>query len=364
MGKETTNCLGCSKKFSKNEFCVQCTVCGLWIHKVCADISDDVFNFLDKMKKETGATYWACKPCTKYAQGMNHRMREIEEDLKEVKQSTKQNKEAITTIEKKVEELAEEVKRTEGVSKKDIEEMMRAERDEARERKDRELNVILHGAEECGDSIQEGSERIAWDRAECLKLFNRNNLRLRQEDIKFCRRVGPKGDRARPLVIGFYSMASRNAALKMDLRAASPDLAVGPDLTKKQREEEAQIWKEMEEKNEKRTEEEKAKNLVWKIVGPKGDRRLIRGMGAGTGANIEPLRQPARRGWPGGRGGTSRRTGPLPAATTIGPVQLLETSRDDQPFRPRLTSKRGREETQEEEEMDEEDGTQQPPTKH
>jgi hypothetical protein len=259
--KEATSCMGCSKKFNKSDTSVMCTVCGLWIHKTCADISDEVIELLEKMKKETGAAYWACKPCTRYAQGMNHRLREIEEDLKEVKQSTKSNTEAISNIEKKVEEIVEKVKKNEGVSREEMESLMREEREETRERKDRELNVILYGAEECGAEIQGGADRMMWDRTECLKLFSTQNLRLRETDIKFCRRVGPKGDRPRPLVIGFYSLATRNAAVRMDLRSLEQDLSIGPDLTRKQREEEARIWKEMEEKNQNRSAEEKAKNL-------------------------------------------------------------------------------------------------------
>jgi uncharacterized membrane protein YgcG len=381
--------MGCSKKFTKSDTSVQCTVCGLWIHKACADISDEIIELLEKMKKETGSMYWACKPCTKYAQGMNHRLKEIEEDLKEVKQSTRNNTEAITNIEKKVEELAEAAKKNEGLSKADMEAMLREERDETRERKDRELNVILHGAEECGAGVQSGAERIAWDRDGCVKLFNSQNLRIRDSDIKFCRRIGPKGDKPRPLVIGFFSMATRNAALRIDLRSKEPELSLGPDLTKKQREEEANIWKELEVKNNNRTAEEMAKNVYWRLVGPKGERRMIlstrgaeAGTGFGTGANAEPRQQRppngqgrgaaqrgTARGWGTGRGGTARGGGTSGGGTSGGGgtspsgARLLEPLRDDQPFRPRIASKRTREENQEEE-MDEEDGTQEPPTKH
>jgi hypothetical protein len=393
MGREDVNCMGCSKKFTKSDCSVQCTVCGLWIHKGCADISDEVFNLLDKMKKETGSMYWACKPCTRYAQGMNHRLKEIEEDLKEVKQSTKSNTEAINVIEKRVEELAEVAKRNEGVSKADFEAMMREEREETRERRDRELNIILHGAEECGEEIQGGVERMEWDRNECVSLFSKQNVRLRQSDIKFCRRVGPKGERPRPLVVGFYTLAMRNAVLKMNLREAAPELSIGPDLTKRQREEEADIWKELEEKNKNRTAEERAKNLQWRLVGPKGDRRLIlsnRGAetGAGaataTGANAEQLRERrgtsanagqargnglrgAARGSATGRGGGARGGTSSAAGGTSSPAaRLLEPVRNDQPFRPRISSKRGRDQVDqaEEDEEDMEDGTQEPPTKH
>jgi hypothetical protein len=343
----------------------------LWIHKTCADISDDVFDFLDKQKKETGVTYWACKPCTKYAQGMNHRMREIEEDLKEVKQNTKSNTEAIQNIEKKVEELVVEVKKNEGATMGEIEAMMRAERDEARERKDREMNVILHGAAECGEDVQGGEERIAWDKNECLKLFNKKNLRLRVEDLKFCRRVGPKTDRPRPLIIGFHNQGMRNTVLRMDLKTVAPDLSLGPDLTKRQREEEANIWKEMEERNEKRTADERSKNLAWRLVGPKGERRLILSgrrdePGArarpGTGANTEPLGGGAQA----GRGRDRARRGGTSGGAVQRPPRLLDPLRDDPPFRPRTGSKRGREDGrgEEGEEMEEDDETREPPTKH
>jgi hypothetical protein len=214
---------------------------------------------------------------------------------------------------------------------------------------------------------------MMWDKGECTKLFSRHNVRLRNEDIKFCRRVGPKGERPRPLIIGFYSHATRNAVLRINLKDAAPHLTLGPDLTKKQREEEAEIWKEMEERNNKRTEDEKAKNLHWRVVGQKGERRLIRGTdrgtdtGArpGTGANATPqgasVRRGVQRGRPPGttrgatRGGTGR------GRPSMQQTSLLAPLGDDQPFRPRLSSKRNREEARGEDEEDEE--MQEPPSK-
>jgi hypothetical protein len=304
---------------------------------------------------------------------MNHRLKEVEESLKEVKKSTEKNTEAIANIEKRVEEIAEAAKTSnECMTKDEIEARLREERDEVRERKDRELNVIVHGAEECGPEISGGEERMAWDKGECVKLFGRHNVRLRSEDIKFCRRVGPKGEHARPLVVGFYSYATRNAVLRVDWKTAAPDMAVGPDLTKKQRDEEAQVWKDMEQKNAMRTSEERAKNLVWRIVGPKGERRLIlsteRGREAGTGARGRGAPTTTRGRPRGGRARTTRwaASDETRPDTQAGQPQLLDATRDDQPFRPRIGSKRQRETGRdEEEEMEEEDdGTREPPTKH
>jgi hypothetical protein len=41
---ETAVCLGCSKKFKQSEYSLQCTICGLWIHKTCSGITDELYS--------------------------------------------------------------------------------------------------------------------------------------------------------------------------------------------------------------------------------------------------------------------------------------------------------------------------------
>jgi hypothetical protein len=341
MGRDANVCLGCSKKFTKNECSVQCTVCGLWIHQVCANMSTEVFELLEKQKKESGITYWACRPCTVYAQGMNHRLKQMAEDIKEVKQNTATNTDSIQRLEKKMEEIVDQAKRTEGISKNDFEARMKEEKEKQQERKDRELNIIVHGVEECSANTEQGEDRRRWDVRQCLNIFK--DARLTENDIKFCRRVGARRERGRPIIMGFYNKSTRDKLIKVEL---PEDISVGPDMTKKQREEEAEIWKEMEEKNKSRTEEQVTKNLFWRLVGPKGERRLILGPARNQ---AQPPRTEARRGRGAlVRGGMVRGTG-----------------RWSETYRPRLGSKRARvaedgmgEEEEEEEEMRE------PPQKH
>jgi hypothetical protein len=72
---------------------MQCTVRGLWIHNTCTGtwddmftgISDNMFDFLDGQYNLTGMAYWAYRPCTTYAQKMNHRIKDIENKLEEAK---------------------------------------------------------------------------------------------------------------------------------------------------------------------------------------------------------------------------------------------------------------------------------------
>jgi hypothetical protein len=402
MGKDV--CLGCSKKFTKNDSAIQCTVCGLWIHKQCANMSDEVFDLLDKQKRESGITYWACRPCTTFAQGMNHRLRQIDNDIKELKQTATTNTEAIKNLEHKVAEVKEIAQKNDGMTKEEFESRMKEEKEEAKERKARELNVIIHGLEECSDGALSGEEKMRRDIRKCVEAFSAMELGVEAKDVKFCRRVGAKGETSRPLIVGFYDDKTRNHVLRADWRGMEPEMTAGPDMTKKQREEEAQIWKELETRNNNRTEEEMSKNLKWRMVGQKGERRLIlgaarpevpaRGRGAARAARggqttrggqtwrgAAPTRRPyANRGTSrpararGGPVGTSRL---LPTATNKQQPWTPrgeEEEEDDQevfmdetadtqpdPARTRMGSKRTRDELPDEEGEEE---TTEPPAKH
>jgi hypothetical protein len=94
-------------------------------------------------------------------------------------------------------------------------------------------------------------------------------------------------------------------------------------MTRKQQEEEAEIWKEMEEKNSNRTEEQVAKNLSWRIVGQKGERRLVLG----------PTRAPVTQ-ETGGRGGTRGGT----SGAARGRTMVRGAGRWSETYRQRLGS--------------------------
>ncbi len=64
-----------------------------------------ILKFLEEQKKNTGLAYWACRPCTVYAQGINHRLREMEKRLDSVEEANKKNDNNITQVKKKVKKL-------------------------------------------------------------------------------------------------------------------------------------------------------------------------------------------------------------------------------------------------------------------
>jgi hypothetical protein len=54
------------------------------------------------------------------------------------------------------------------------------------------------------------------------------------------------------------------------------DVNIAPDLTKKQRDKEAELKKEAERRNKSLSENDVSKNLHWVVVGPRGERRLTK----------------------------------------------------------------------------------------
>jgi hypothetical protein len=257
---------------------VQCSVCGLWIHKACANISDDGFKFLEEQVKNTGTAFWACRACTAYANGMNHRMREIEAKLDEVKETCGQNAEGLRKVQDEVGKLTQTVVN----QSKKIEEAAAAGAscesvfDELRERELKKHNVVMHGMGEAPDEV-EGRDRWDWDMKSCENLFRALQVGLTAENVKFCRRLGERGGHPRPMVVGLHDERDKAKLLRCDTRRTTfSDVDIGPDLTQKQRQEEANMRTEAVRRNREISAEDRAKNLAWTVVGPRGERRLVK----------------------------------------------------------------------------------------
>jgi len=150
---------------------------------------------------------------------------------------------------------------------------------ELRERKARRLNVVLYGIGE--SSAESVEERRNWDRQSCVNIFKALKLNLNNSCIKFVRRIGEKGARPRPLVAGMMKEADKN--LLLDSASGLKDtvfknVGISPDLTPGELQEERELAQEAEKRNRELTAEDRAKNLKWLVVGPKGEKRLIKGV--------------------------------------------------------------------------------------
>ena len=224
--------MACGKKFTKTEASVRCTVCGLWAHKACINMSDEIFNFIERQLKDSGMTYWACRSCTTYAQGMNHRVQQLKEEMEEIKKACEVNSSSIQKVQDQVAKLADKVDKREknaaGAGAVNEDSVF----EELRKRELRKANVVMYGMPEA-PSGQVGRDRYDWDRNSCKNLFRALRLDMTEASIKFVRRVGEAGNQPRPLVVGFHEERDKKKLQRCDTRnTAFSKVEVCPDLTK------------------------------------------------------------------------------------------------------------------------------------
>jgi hypothetical protein len=188
------------------------------------------------------------------------------------------NRDSVRTLEKQVKGLGEELKKRDKKIEKAVKEGMSEVFGEIRERDARRLNVIFHRVGETENERATGQERQDWDKS-CANIFAALEIGMTEKDVKFCRRVGEKGEGPRPLIVGLYTEVERNKVLRYGRYLEETDfkdVTVGADLTKKQRDEESELKETAEKKNGGLTEEDIAKNLQWTVVGRKGEKSLIK----------------------------------------------------------------------------------------
>ena len=242
-------------------------------------------------------------------------------------------------------------------------------REEYRERELRKMNVIMHRIKEPGDDIKWAEDRRRHDMDECEKIFDELEMEEDEKaDIKFCRRIGEKGQDPRPMVVVLRTETTKNKILERakNLRESSyKEVGIVPDLTVQQRREEQQLSEEADRRNrEELTTEDQTKNLKWLVVGPRGAKKIIKGVPRNA--------QPATRGtgWRGrgrggrARGGTGANSLPLgrqPARieTTLllPPTQLLPSTAQRERLESNSNKRKDRSEGTEEDEEEMEEST-------
>jgi hypothetical protein len=277
--KETQSCLGCGKKFNKSDYSLQCTVCALWIHKTCSGISDEGFKFVNEQLQSTGMAYWACRPCTSYAMNMNHRLKQVEERVEKISKTVESNSAAIREVDKKVDQVREDLNKKEDRVEEAVRDQQREMYDELRQRELRKKNVIFHGIQELQKENSTYKERTDWDRASIGNILRELKVGIKEEAVKFCKRIGEIGTAPRPLLTGFHMENDKLNLLRVARNLEDTcfsDVNIAPDLTKKQRDEEAELKKEAERRNKNLSESDVSKNLHWAVVGPRGERRLTK----------------------------------------------------------------------------------------
>jgi hypothetical protein len=190
---------------------------------------------------------------------MNHRMKELKNKLDDMRQTCTKNAGDIKKMEAAVEKLSAEVQQ----QAKKVEKAAESGKDgiykELRERETRRLNMVMYGMGEAVEGAT-GRERWDWDIKSCTNLFTALKTSLKEDYLKFCRRVGEVGRNLRSLVVGFHEERDRARLLRQNTRGTVfNNVEICPDLTKKQRQEETGPQDEVVRRNMNLSEDDRAK---------------------------------------------------------------------------------------------------------
>ena len=362
-------CLRCRKNVTKTQKAVRCSTCQFWVHADCQGIPKDLYAYLRNASKVGGLVAWSCDCCAASAARLTERVVALETATGKLETRVLKNEGALLEVEKRMDKVEKKQDKVEETLENERE-RIRVERViEMREIEIRKRNVLIHRLEEAGNDAKTVEERKEWDICSCDNMFKELHLEWGREAIKFCRRIGERSDEPRPLVVGFFREFQKEDLLDRarDLRNTPfAEVGVLEDLTQEQRRDEVDLAREAEKRNETLTNDEKAKNLKWLVVGRKGEKRLMKGTERGgasrgvasRGRSSHPLPMRGGRGgaWgPGGSRGGQRGRGYGSVGrgkeTTGEREDLLELVRTGSERRTaRINSKRTRE--GDEEEMD------------
>ncbi len=165
-------------------------------------MSDAFYKNLELQMKEMGQAYWACRSCLSFCNKMNTQIKEVDKRVDKLMGKLEENTAGLKKADEKIEEVRKavgKVERKQEDSEKRIEENMA---EEMRAREAIRRNIIVHGIPEPDSRIKTDKERSEADLVECDHIFKATGARIGRKDIRFCRRIGERGQEKRPLLVG------------------------------------------------------------------------------------------------------------------------------------------------------------------
>ena len=311
-------CLRCRRAVTTDTKSVQCQTCEFWVHVDCQGISDELFNILVDPEKY-GGVCWNCDSCLASTARLERHLKSFEARVNQVEAATAKTSSDLKVVDAKVDNLRRDLETVKAKSRETEEKMddRYVTSEEYRERESRKTNIVLHRVREPGPEARLYEERKQQDLEECKNILKVLDMdREAEEEVKTCRRIGERGEEPRPMILVLRTEEARRKALDRihKLRNTTyEEVGIVPDLTVRQRRVEQQMAEEVERRNEEDlTEEDKAKNLKWLLVGPRGAKKILKGSarggqgswrGGGTGRGTG---RGAGRGWRGGRRSMAR----------------------------------------------------------
>ena len=278
--KDKVMCLKCDTLVQENHKSLQCHMCEHWLHLKCTGISDILFKELDKQFVKDGCHWWPCNSCKSSATKLNRMVQLIGNKLEKVEEKVDENTAKVDNVTTKVVDLSKRVENLEE-NGPDLTQSADLVFKEMKDRDSRLNNLIIHKVPEPPAELRTAKDRKEHDRKKVAAVFKHINPDHVDSDIKFMARLGEgSGDLTspRPVIVGFHAIAKREFILGNARRLADSafqNYSLIPDLTARQRKEEDDLRKEADKLNSDMSQEESL-NWMWKLVGQRGKRKLIK----------------------------------------------------------------------------------------
>ena len=246
-------------------------------------MDDATFQLLD-VQDQVGQCFWSCKSCKSYAFKFDKRMRDIEKRVQDIEVNLPEIKTEISTAKSEIDNLKKSVKKFQDSSVEIQNNTAASVFEELRERESRRMNIVIHNIAEPESTLTTGKERIASDKEKLHSLCEQIGVIVDTEsDVRFVKRLGEQNKNSnvpRPMLLGLKEDATRMKILECAHKLAEKDepwasVNIVQDLTKMQRSEEKNMRVDASKKNADMSTED-SENWLWKVVGRRGERRVVK----------------------------------------------------------------------------------------
>ena len=275
-------CGRCGKGWDINkQGTVICQCCKLHIHKTCTDLDNEQYKLILDLDKKKKPYFWSCHSCGMAMDRMNACMLDVQIRLDKVESACTELNDKV----KKVDELNEKV---DGISNEidslkknpNNDQVFHDAVNEMDERLIKKNNVVMHNVPEINAPNVSRKDGFDFDLKQVEMICREINVRFNAYDIKFIIRPGEKRSdgKPRPMIVGFKNSRCRDylydSSYKLKKTRLS-EIRVVADLTRFQRDKEQALFEECEKRNAELNSDEAAA-FLYRVVGQKGQKRIIK----------------------------------------------------------------------------------------
>ena len=277
-GKPKYPCPKCDKNCTSGS--IQCRVCDQWYHSACADVTAKLLSMFNEAISQGHDHCWACSHCSTVFKKLNQKVTLLSKELDNIRAQGDRTEGRVEVLEKHVDNITKDLKsvKTSSEGGAQVKDDIYAEMNDREARKN---NLLVHNVSE--SCSEDSRERKNHDSRLVCELFEHIGIKCDPDrDFKFINRVGAKNnDKLHPIIVGFRVSQTRDSVLNSayKLRKAHDkdlqEVRIIPDLTKKQRELDERVSKDIDKRNAE-LEKSGDRSYHWRLVGQRGARTMTK----------------------------------------------------------------------------------------